>query len=69
MLSERYGGKWVTGVGMLITAIFTLITPMCAEAGKTVLIVARLKNNDSLKFAVQQKYCNVIENRLLLLVG
>ncbi|XP_049869087.1 putative inorganic phosphate cotransporter isoform X2 [Pectinophora gossypiella] len=33
MLSERYGGKWVVGLGLLSTAVCTLVTPMVVRAG------------------------------------
>lgn len=43
MLSERYGGKWVLGVGLLSTAIFTLLTPVVVKAGGAVwLFILRL---------------------------
>lgn len=32
-LAERYGGKWTLGVGLLSTAIFTLLTPVVVKAG------------------------------------
>ena len=42
MLAEKIGGKWLFGLGNLITAILTLLTPLCANAGKTPLIVVRV---------------------------
>lgn len=42
MLSERIGGKWPFGIGMLITAIFSLLTPWAARTSKAVLIVVRV---------------------------
>lgn len=33
MLSERYGGKWLLGLGLLSTAICTIITPVVVKAG------------------------------------
>lgn len=32
-LAERYGGKWTLGIGLLSTAIFTLLTPIVVKAG------------------------------------
>ncbi|KAL0841148.1 hypothetical protein ABMA28_014896 [Loxostege sticticalis] len=32
-LAERYGGKWTLGIGLLSTAIFTLLTPAVVKAG------------------------------------
>ncbi len=29
--AELYGGKWVFGVGIAATALFTLLTPVAAE--------------------------------------
>jgi MFS family permease len=30
-LSTRFGGKWVFGIGVLCTAVLTLITPLVAD--------------------------------------
>jgi ACS family sodium-dependent inorganic phosphate cotransporter-like MFS transporter 5 len=42
LLAERFGGKWPFGIGMLITALFTLLTPWAARQGKEVLILLRI---------------------------
>ncbi|XP_012271666.1 putative inorganic phosphate cotransporter isoform X2 [Orussus abietinus] len=43
MLSERFGGKYSLGLGILSTALFTLITPLAVEWGdSTALIVVRI---------------------------
>lgn len=42
MLAERIGGKWPFGIGMLITALFSLLTPWAARTGKGMLIVVRV---------------------------
>lgn len=43
MLAEKFGGKWTLGLGILSTAIFTLLTPWALEAGgSTALIVLRV---------------------------
>ena len=43
MLSERFGGKYSLGLGILSTAIFTLLTPVAVkEGGKTGLIFLRV---------------------------
>ncbi|XP_023247460.1 sialin-like [Copidosoma floridanum] len=43
MLAERYGGKYSLGLGILSTAIFTLLTPVSVDAGGAVaLIVLRV---------------------------
>lgn len=33
MLAEKYGGKWVLGLGLLSTTICTLVTPVVVKAG------------------------------------
>lgn len=33
ILAERYGGKWILGLGILSTAFFTLITPLAIHTG------------------------------------
>jgi len=38
----RYGGKKLFGVGILCTAVFTLVTPIAAEWSVYVLIVTRI---------------------------
>ena len=42
LLAERYAGKWLFGVGTVLTAILTLLTPVCAHGGKAALIVNRV---------------------------
>lgn len=43
MLAERFGGKYSLGLGILSTAIFTLLTPVAVEWGDaTALIVLRV---------------------------
>lgn len=42
MLSQRFGGKWVVSVGLLITAFFTFLVPVSAHAGKGFLILIRV---------------------------
>jgi len=41
-LGQKYGGKWPLGFGLLITGIFTLLTPFAAQMGKEALIVCRI---------------------------
>lgn len=40
-LASRVGGKLLLGLGVLSTAVFTLFTPMAADAGAGVLIALR----------------------------
>ena len=42
ILSQKYGGKWPLGLGLFITAIFALLTPMAARIDKTCLIIVRV---------------------------
>lgn len=43
MLSEKFGGKYSLGLGILATAVFTLITPLVVEYGEAVgLIIMRV---------------------------
>lgn len=43
ILAEKFGGKWTLGLGILSTAIFTLLTPWAVDAGgSTALIVLRV---------------------------
>ncbi len=40
-LSDRLGGKWVLGVGVVAWSLFTLLTPSAAGIGVTVLLICR----------------------------
>lgn len=42
LLAERYGGKYVFGVGILITSVFTILTPLAADTGYFTLILVRV---------------------------
>lgn len=33
ILAEKFGGKWTLSLGILSTAIFTLLTPLAVEWG------------------------------------
>ncbi|KAG0717620.1 putative inorganic phosphate cotransporter [Chionoecetes opilio] len=41
-LGEVIGGKWVLGVGVLVTSLLTLITPIVARTSTTLLIATRV---------------------------
>ena len=41
-LAEKFGGKWLYGVGTLCTAILTYITPFAAKAGTRYFIAVRV---------------------------
>ncbi|CAG7834709.1 unnamed protein product [Allacma fusca] len=41
-LAKKYGGKWPIGFGLLISAIFTLLTPIMAKTDKRLLIFSRI---------------------------
>ena len=40
-LADRYGGKWVLGLGVLFWSLFTLLTPLSAVFGITMLLACR----------------------------
>ena len=42
ILSDRIGAKIVLGIGLITWSLFTLVTPLAAAAGFTILILARL---------------------------
>ena len=42
ILAERFGGKIVFGMGVLLTDLFCLITPVAARSSKELLIVVRV---------------------------
>lgn len=42
ILSTKYGGKWTLGLGLLITAIFAILTPILARIHVNLLILARV---------------------------
>ncbi len=41
-LADRYGGKVILGMGVLMWSVFTILTPPAAALGLTVLIMARI---------------------------
>ncbi len=41
-LAEKFGGKWFLGLGSLVTAVFTLLTPVAAKWGTGPLIAVRI---------------------------
>jgi len=40
MLAEKFGGKYVLGLGILSTAVFTLLTPLAATYGGAEWLIA-----------------------------
>jgi len=40
--SHRYGGKWLFGLGLLVTGLFALVTPFAARLGKETLVLVRI---------------------------
>ena len=42
MLTKKYGGKWPLGFGLLISAIFAILTPWAARTSRKFLIAARI---------------------------
>ena len=41
-LAELFGGKWLFGVGVLVTAVFTLLTPVAAKTSLYFLYAVRI---------------------------
>lgn len=41
-LARKYGAKWLLGLGILCTVIFTLLTPVAADLGAGYLITVRV---------------------------
>ncbi len=41
-LAELFGGKWIFGTGVLVTSIFTLLTPIAAKLSIYALIAVRV---------------------------
>lgn len=40
--AQKYGGKWIFGFGILLTAFFTLLSPVAAKLNFYLLLVVRL---------------------------
>ena len=40
MLAEKYGGKWVFAIGILLTDFFCLLTPLAARHGGPGAVIA-----------------------------
>ena len=41
-LAERYGGRWIFGIGVVMAAVFTLFTPLAAYWHVGALIAVRV---------------------------
>ena len=41
-LALKFGGKNLFGIGILATAVFTLLTPVAARAGVALLVALRI---------------------------
>ena len=41
-MAEIVGGKWLMGVGVLVTAVFTLLTPLAALTNIYLLYTVRI---------------------------
>ena len=40
-LAARYGGRWIFGLGIVMTAILTLLTPVAAYTNAWLILVVR----------------------------
>lgn len=41
LLAQRFGGRWVFGIGIVMTAVLTLFTPVAANISVWLLVVVR----------------------------
>ncbi len=41
-MATRFGGKWVFGIGILITAVLTVLTPIVARYSVKLFIALRV---------------------------
>jgi len=41
LLADRFGGKWVLGIGVLLWSVFTLLTPPAAAVSLSILLACR----------------------------
>lgn len=51
-LAELFGGKWIFGIGILVTSIFTLLTPIAAKYSVYALIGVRVFEGKTLSSKV-----------------
>lgn len=42
ILATKYGGKWTLGLGLFVTAIFAILTPILARTHVYLLVLARV---------------------------
>ena len=40
--AERFGGKWILGLGILLTSIFTILMPLAAKVDFRLLVATRI---------------------------
>lgn len=68
-MAERVGGKWLFGVGVLCTAILTLLTPLAARWGYAALITLRiLEGLGEVSTAIHRFKKNSVIRIMLILV-
>jgi ACS family sodium-dependent inorganic phosphate cotransporter-like MFS transporter 5 len=54
-LAELYGGKLVFGLGVLLTGIFTTVSPLAAKMGTYVFVAVRvLEGLSEVRHAIRQ---------------
>jgi len=69
--AEKLGGKWFLGIGSMVTAVFTLLTPVAAKWGTEYLIAVRVLEGLG-EVSVLRSFCLVtvqaprIDNNALL---
>ena len=42
LLAQKFGGRWIVGIGTVMTAVLTLFTPLAAYIGLWALIIVRV---------------------------
>ena len=45
--AEKFGGKWILGIGILITSIFTILMPIAAKTDFKLLVAVRVIEGNS----------------------
>lgn len=41
-LSEKFGGKWIFGIGTALNVVLTILSPIVVKFSKTLFIVTRV---------------------------
>ena len=66
-MAGRYGGRWIFGIGTVMTAIFTLFTPLAAYWHIGALIAVRVAEGMFEVRVENIKFCNKFSPLLLFI--